>query len=86
MEIIAADKGRAIDGYVAASGDKRTAREMLLKIANDPDVAFTMTPRAMKSYAEFMHKTGSIKRLQRQHLRPCTGLVRVARRMHCRRA
>jgi NitT/TauT family transport system substrate-binding protein len=63
MEIIASDKDRAVDGYVAATGDKRTARDMLLKIANDPDVEFTMTPRAMKSYAEFMHKTGSIKRL-----------------------
>jgi sulfonate transport system substrate-binding protein len=63
MEIIAADKGRAVDGYIAATGDRKTAREMLLKIANDPDVEFTMTPRAMKSYAEFMYKTGTIKRL-----------------------
>jgi len=63
MEIIAADKGRAIDGYVAATGDRKTTREMLLKIANDPDVEFTMTPRAMKFYAEFMFKTGAIKRL-----------------------
>jgi NitT/TauT family transport system substrate-binding protein len=63
MEIIAADKGRAVDAYIAATGDRKTAREMLLKIANDPDVEFTMTPRAMKSYAEFMHRTGAIKRL-----------------------
>jgi NitT/TauT family transport system substrate-binding protein len=62
MEIIAADKGRAVDGYIAATGDRKTAREMLLRIANDPDVEFTMTPRAMKSYADFMHKTGGIKR------------------------
>jgi NitT/TauT family transport system substrate-binding protein len=61
MEIIAADKGRAVDAYVGATGDKKTPRELLLKIANDPDVDFTMTPRAMKSYAEFMHKTGRIK-------------------------
>ena len=63
MQIIAADKGRAVDGYVGATGDKKTTREMLLRIANDPDVEFTMTPRAMKSYAEFMYKTGTIKRL-----------------------
>ena len=63
MAIIAADKGRAVDGYIGATGDKKTTREMLLKIANDPDVEFTMTPRAMKSYAEFMYKTGTIKRL-----------------------
>ena len=63
MEIIATDKARAVDGYIAATGDRKTSRDMLLKIANDPDVEFTMTPRAMKSYAEFMHKTGAIKRL-----------------------
>ena len=63
MEIIASDKGRAVDGYINATGDRKTAREMLLKIANDPDVEFTMTPRAMTSYAEFMHRTGTIKRL-----------------------
>jgi NitT/TauT family transport system substrate-binding protein len=63
MATIATDKGRAVDGYIGATGDKKTTREMLLKIANDPDVEFTMTPRAMKSYAEFMYKTGTIKRL-----------------------
>ena len=62
MAIIAADKGRAVDGYLGATGDKKTARDMLLKIANDPDVEFTMTPRAMKAYADFMFRTGSIKR------------------------
>ena len=63
MQIIASDKGRAVDGYIGATGDKKTSREMLLRIANDPDVEFTMTPRAMKSYAEFIYKTGTIKRL-----------------------
>ena len=63
MQIIATDKGRAVDGYIGATGDRKTSRDMLLKIANDPDVEFTMTPRAMKSYADFMYKTGTIKRL-----------------------
>lgn len=62
MEIIASDKERAVNGYIAATGDKKTSREMLLKIANDPDVEFTMTPRAMKSYADFMFKAGTVKR------------------------
>lgn len=62
MHIIATDKSRAIEGYIGATGDRKTAREMLLRIANDPDVEFTMTPRAMKLYADFMFKTGSIKR------------------------
>jgi NitT/TauT family transport system substrate-binding protein len=62
MEIIAKDKPRAVEGYIGATGDRKTTREMLLKIANDPDVEFTMTPRAMKHYADFMLKTGGIKR------------------------
>jgi NitT/TauT family transport system substrate-binding protein len=62
MEIIASDKGRAVDGYIGATGDKKTTREMLLKITNDPDVEFTLTPRAMQTYADFMFKTGTIKR------------------------
>jgi NitT/TauT family transport system substrate-binding protein len=63
MAIIATDKTRGVEGYVGATGDRKTTREMLLKIANDPDVEFTMTPRAMKLYADFMFKTGSIKRV-----------------------
>jgi NitT/TauT family transport system substrate-binding protein len=62
MDIIATDKTRAIEAYAGATGDRKTTREMLLKIANDKDTEFTMTPRAMKVYADFMHKTGSIKR------------------------
>ncbi|MEJ0078410.1 MAG: ABC transporter substrate-binding protein [Alphaproteobacteria bacterium] len=62
MAIIAADKGRAADAYIAATGDRKTARDMLVKIASDPDAEFTMTPRAMKLYADFMFKTGTIKR------------------------
>ena len=63
MQIIATDKARAVDAYIAATGDRKTARDMLVKIANDPDAEFTMTPRAMKLYADFMYKTGSVKRL-----------------------
>jgi NitT/TauT family transport system substrate-binding protein len=63
MDIIAADKNRAVDAYIAATGDNKTAREMLLKIANDPDVEFTLNPRAMKTYADFMYRSGTIKRL-----------------------
>jgi len=63
MEIIATDKARAVEAYAGATGDRKTPREMLLKIANDKDAEFTMTPRAMKVYADFMYKTGSIKRL-----------------------
>ncbi len=62
MAIIDADKQRAVDGYIAATGNIKTQRDLLLKIINDPDAEFTITPRSMKAYADFMHATGAIKR------------------------
>jgi NitT/TauT family transport system substrate-binding protein len=62
MEIIAKDKERAVDGYIAATGDKKTARRLLMTAASDPDAEFTMTPRSMKAFAEFMFKVGRTKR------------------------
>ncbi|MEA2614168.1 MAG: sulfonate transport system substrate-binding protein, partial [Chloroflexota bacterium] len=38
-----------------------TARRLLLQAASDPDAEFTMTPRGMKSFADFMFKIGRIK-------------------------
>ena len=61
MDIIAKDKERAVDGYIGATGDKKTARRLLLQAASDPDAEFTMTPRGMKSFADFMFKIGRIK-------------------------
>ena len=62
MQIIASDKGRAVDGYVGATGDRKR-RATCIEIANDPDVEFTMTPRAMQTYADFMFRVGTVKRL-----------------------
>jgi NitT/TauT family transport system substrate-binding protein len=61
MDIIAKDKERAVDGYIGATGDKKTARRLLMQAATDPDAEFTMTPRGMKSFADFMFKIGRIK-------------------------
>jgi NitT/TauT family transport system substrate-binding protein len=61
MAIIASDKTRAVDAYIGATGEGKNLRDMLLRIANDPDAEFTTTPRAMKKYADFMFQTGAIK-------------------------
>jgi NitT/TauT family transport system substrate-binding protein len=61
MDIIAKDKDRAVDGYIGATGAKKTARRLLMQAATDPDAEFTMTPRGMKSFADFMFKIGRIK-------------------------
>jgi NitT/TauT family transport system substrate-binding protein len=61
IDIIAMEKDRAVDGYIGATGDKMTARRLLMQAATDPDAEFTMTPRGMKSFADFMFKIGRIK-------------------------
>ncbi len=63
MEIIATDKNRAIDGYIGATGDKTTSRDILMRAISDPDVEFTTTPRSMMHYARFMSQTGLNKRM-----------------------
>ncbi len=62
MDIIAADRSRAVDDYVAATGDKTTSRELLMRAVNDPDADFTTVPHSMMRYAKFMFLTGTIKR------------------------
>lgn len=58
--IVAKDKGAAADAYIAISQDKNISRDLLMKILNDPDSQFDLTPKNMMKYAEFMKTTGTI--------------------------
>lgn len=63
------------DAFVAALNEstdwinrnKRQAAETYIRYVksteqlNDPDIEFTLTPKTVARYAEFMHKVGSIK-------------------------
>lgn len=55
-----AHKQEAADIYKTATHDKHSV-ESILKILNDPDVDFTMTPKNVVKFAQWKYKTGAIK-------------------------
>ncbi|TMG97880.1 MAG: ABC transporter substrate-binding protein [Betaproteobacteria bacterium] len=48
--------------YLAMSGDKRLAQEELVSILGNPDYKFTNVPQNIMKYAEFMLRSGSMKK------------------------
>jgi NitT/TauT family transport system substrate-binding protein len=48
--------------YLAMSGDKRLTQEELMSILRNPDYRFTNVPQNIMRYAEFMLRSGSIKK------------------------
>ena len=59
-ETITKDRKGAIELYVKASGDKTPVGE-LDEILSDPALRYTLQPTGTRVFAEFMHKTGTIK-------------------------
>jgi NitT/TauT family transport system substrate-binding protein len=60
IEEINKDKTAAADRYIEWTKYKGR-RDLVLKVLNDPLVSFTTTPHRIATYADFMHKIGSIK-------------------------
>ena len=60
IDIIKSDKAAAAKIYLELSKDKET-QEKIVKMLNDPDFEYTMTPRRIMKYVDFMYRTGSIK-------------------------
>lgn len=60
IETINKDKSAAADNYIKWANYKGS-KDLLMKILNDPDVAFTMTPSNTTKYSDFLHKIGTIK-------------------------
>ena len=54
------DRRKAAETYLRISKDK-DSMEDIVKMLNDPEIQFTMTPNNTMKYVEFMHKIGSIK-------------------------
>lgn len=54
------DKSAAADNYIKWAKFKGS-KDLLMKILNDPDVAFTMTPNNTTKYSDFLYKIGTIK-------------------------
>jgi NitT/TauT family transport system substrate-binding protein len=54
------DKKRAAEIYVAEGGGKEDVNK-ILKMMNDPQVSYTLTPERVLPFAQFMHRIGTLK-------------------------
>ena len=52
---------QAADIYIAISKDKKSSPEEMVKMIEDPENDFTVTPAKVMAMAEFMQKTGRLK-------------------------
>jgi NitT/TauT family transport system substrate-binding protein len=59
-DFINADKKRAAEIYLKASGDKMPVEE-LTEILNDPAIRYTTKPEGIAAFVDFMAKTGTLK-------------------------
>lgn len=60
IDYINQDKKRAAEIYIKASNSKEPVAA-ILKMLNDPEIEYTMTPKNVMKYADFLYKIGSIK-------------------------
>jgi NitT/TauT family transport system substrate-binding protein len=58
---INADKKKAAQQYLEISKDKKSTQAEILAMLEDPAIEFTMTPKGIMKYAEFMHRAGALK-------------------------
>jgi len=60
VDTINRDKKAAAEFYVRVAKDKGGV-EPILKMLNDPEIRFDITPKGTQRFAEFMYRIGSIK-------------------------
>jgi len=62
-EFITKNHADAAKIYIKAANEKRSTVDEMTKIVADPENVWTTTPQHSMTYAEFMHKVGTMKRL-----------------------
>ncbi|MBK1840580.1 ABC transporter substrate-binding protein [Azospirillum sp. YIM B02556] len=60
MDYINANHDGAADAYLAQNKGSLD-KAYILRLLNDPDIRFTVTPNRTEAFADFMHKVGAIK-------------------------
>ncbi|BAI74912.1 sulfonate/nitrate/taurine transport system substrate-binding protein (plasmid) [Azospirillum sp. B510] len=60
MDLINRDHEAAADIYLAQNKGSLD-KAYVLRLLNDPDIRFTVTPNRTEAFADFMHKVGAIK-------------------------
>ena len=61
IQAINADKKGSAGRYLEIAKDRKSSVDDIVAMLTDPEIEFTMTPKATMKYAEFMHKIGSLK-------------------------
>jgi NitT/TauT family transport system substrate-binding protein len=62
-ELINKKPGEAAEIYIKTTNEKRSSQEEMIKFISDPDNIWTTMPQQSMTYAGFMHKVGTMKRL-----------------------
>jgi NitT/TauT family transport system substrate-binding protein len=62
-EFINKQPGKAAQIYIKTTNDKRSSEEEMTKFISDPDNIWTTVPQQTMTFAAFMHKVGTMKRL-----------------------
>lgn len=55
------DKPAAAQRYLDIAKDRRSTREEILAMLEDPLIEYTLTPKSIMKYVDFMHRTGALK-------------------------
>ncbi len=55
------DKGSAAEAYLEITKDKNETKASMTRMLSDPKGEFTIVPRGMMTYADFMKKMGTLK-------------------------
>jgi NitT/TauT family transport system substrate-binding protein len=62
-EFINKKPGDAAQIYIKTTNEKRSSQEEMVKFISDPDNVWTTAPQQTMTFANFMHKVGTMKRL-----------------------
>jgi NitT/TauT family transport system substrate-binding protein len=61
-EFINKNPGEAAQIYIKTTNEKRSSQEEMIKFISDPDNIWTTMPQQTMTFANFMHKVGTMKR------------------------
>jgi NitT/TauT family transport system substrate-binding protein len=61
IDAINKDKPAAAQRYLDIAKDRRSTHEEILAMLQDPLIEYTLAPKSMMKYVEFMHRTGALK-------------------------
>jgi NitT/TauT family transport system substrate-binding protein len=62
-DFINKNASQAAQIYIKTTNEKRSTQAELIKYISDPDNIWTTTPQQTMTFARFMHKVGTMKRL-----------------------